>query len=77
MRTGAQSCKLIPVLLLNVLIYRRRFKPYKYAVVALVSAGIAVFMYAGSGGGGSGKRSGAAGGGGGGQMVGLALLGVK
>jgi hypothetical protein len=66
-----QSCKLIPVLLLNVILYRRKFKPYKYAVVALVSAGIALFMYNGSksGGGGKGQDRG--------SVVGLSLLGVK
>lgn len=64
---SSQSCKLIPVLLLNVILYRRRFKPYKYAVVALVSAGIALFMYNG------GKSTK----GGKGSSVGLALLGVK
>ncbi|GMK56391.1 hypothetical protein CspeluHIS016_0302310 [Cutaneotrichosporon spelunceum] len=40
----AKSCKLIPVLLLNVLLYRRRFGAHKYAVVALVSMGISMFM---------------------------------
>ncbi|CAK9783136.1 hypothetical protein CC85DRAFT_326970 [Cutaneotrichosporon oleaginosum] len=44
----AKSCKLIPVLLLNVLLYRRRFGAHKYAVVALVSAGISLFMLFGS-----------------------------
>ncbi|TXT10826.1 hypothetical protein VHUM_02331 [Vanrija humicola] len=42
-----KSCKLIPVLLLNVLLYRRRFAPSKYLVVGLVSAGIALFMLLG------------------------------
>lgn len=40
----AKSCKLIPVLLLNVLLYRRKFGGHKYLVVALVSAGISMFM---------------------------------
>lgn len=39
-----QSCKLIPVMLLNVLLYRRRFSSHKYVVVALVTAGISIFM---------------------------------
>lgn len=39
-----KSCKLIPVLLLNVLLYRRKFAPYKYVVVSLVTAGITMFM---------------------------------
>ena len=56
------------MLLLNVILYRRKFKPYKYAVVALVSAGIALFMYNG------GKSGGKAGKG---SSIGLALLGVK
>jgi UDP-galactose transporter B1 len=29
---------------LNVVLYRRKFKPYKYVVVGLVSAGISMFM---------------------------------
>ncbi|WWD22854.1 hypothetical protein CI109_107348 [Kwoniella shandongensis] len=39
-----KSCKLIPVLLLNVILYRRRFSPHKYVVVALVTVGISLFM---------------------------------
>ncbi|KAI5450989.1 UDP-galactose transporter [Naganishia albida] len=66
----AKSCKLIPVLLLNVILYRRKFKPYKYVVVALVSAGIALFMYNGSEGG-AGKRQDR------GSLVGMSLLGVN
>ena len=42
-----QSCKLIPVLLLNVVLYRRRFSPHKYLVVALVTVGISMFMFFG------------------------------
>ena len=56
------------MLLLNIILYRRRFKPYKYAVVALVSAGIALFMYNGGKGGGKASK---------GSSIGLALLGVK
>ncbi|TYJ55539.1 hypothetical protein B9479_003811 [Cryptococcus floricola] len=39
-----KSCKLIPVLLLNVLLYRRKFSSHKYVVVALVTVGISMFM---------------------------------
>lgn len=39
-----KSCKLIPVMLLNVLLYRRRFSAHKYLVVALVTIGISLFM---------------------------------
>ncbi|WWC57810.1 uncharacterized protein I303_100345 [Kwoniella dejecticola CBS 10117] len=39
-----KSCKLIPVLLLNVLLYRRKFSPHKYLVVILVTIGISLFM---------------------------------
>ncbi|VDB85557.1 unnamed protein product [Peniophora sp. CBMAI 1063] len=42
----AKSCKLVPVLLMNVLLYRRRFALHKYAVVFLVTAGISMFMFA-------------------------------
>ncbi|KAH7885098.1 UDP-galactose transporter [Phlebopus sp. FC_14] len=39
-----KSCKLVPVMLMNVLLYRRKFAPHKYLVVAMVTAGISVFM---------------------------------
>lgn len=39
----AKSCKLLPVMALNVTIFRTRYPLYKYAVVALVTAGVAVF----------------------------------
>ncbi|KAG1822577.1 UAA transporter [Suillus subaureus] len=39
-----KSCKLVPVILMNVVMYRRRFAPHKYIVVAMVTAGISVFM---------------------------------
>ncbi|KAL7418935.1 UDP-galactose transporter [Cryptotrichosporon argae] len=39
-----KSCKLIPVLVLNVLLYRRRFSSSKYLIVALVTIGISMFM---------------------------------
>ncbi|KAL0960823.1 hypothetical protein HGRIS_005842 [Hohenbuehelia grisea] len=42
-----KSCKLVPVMLMNVLLYRRRFARYKYLVVFMVTAGITVFMYFG------------------------------
>jgi UDP-galactose transporter B1 len=69
--SSAQSCKLIPVLLLNVLLYRRKFKPYKYVVVALVSVGISMFMLLSdsSKGDGKGLR--------GSSSYGLMLLGIK
>jgi len=43
-----KSCKLIPVLIMNVLIYRRKFALHKYFVVALVTAGITMFMALGN-----------------------------
>ncbi|WFD00368.1 UDP-galactose transporter [Malassezia yamatoensis] len=42
--TLAKSSKLVPVLLMNVLLYRRKFAPYKYAVVFLVTLGVYMFM---------------------------------
>lgn len=39
-----KSCKLVPVMLMNVLLYRRKFAPYKYLVVGLVTIGISCFM---------------------------------
>ncbi|KIO06020.1 hypothetical protein M404DRAFT_999249 [Pisolithus tinctorius Marx 270] len=43
-----KSCKLVPVMLMNVLLYRRRFAPHKYLVVMMVTAGISVFMFFGN-----------------------------
>jgi UDP-galactose transporter B1 len=39
----AKSCKLLPVMLLHVTVYRRSYPTYKYLVVAAVTAGVAVF----------------------------------
>ncbi|EGN98030.1 hypothetical protein SERLA73DRAFT_91225 [Serpula lacrymans var. lacrymans S7.3] len=43
-----KSCKLVPVMLMNIVLYRRRFSPHKYLVVAMVTVGITVFMGLGS-----------------------------
>jgi UDP-galactose transporter B1 len=40
-----KSCKLVPVMLMNVLIYRKRFEAYKYVTVALITAGVFGFMF--------------------------------
>ncbi|ORZ18514.1 UAA transporter [Absidia repens] len=39
-----KSCKLVPVMFMNVLVYRRRFPLHKYICVALVTAGVSLFM---------------------------------
>ncbi len=44
----AKSCKLVPVIVMNVLLYRRAFARHKYVVVALVTVGITMFMGFGS-----------------------------
>jgi UDP-galactose transporter B1 len=47
----AKSCKLVPVMVMNVLLYRRTFARHKYVVVALVTVGITMFMgFGGEGG---------------------------
>ena len=47
----AKSCKLVPVMVMNVLLYRRAFSRHKYVVVALVTVGITMFMgFGGEGG---------------------------
>jgi solute carrier family 35 (UDP-galactose transporter), member B1 len=51
----AKSCKLVPVMLMNVVLYRRAFARHKYVVVTLVTVGITMFM--GFGGEGAGKHS--------------------
>lgn len=40
-----KSCKLLPVMVMNFLVYRRKFDAYKYASVALITAGVTGFMY--------------------------------
>ncbi|KAG6887723.1 hypothetical protein C0995_013317 [Termitomyces sp. Mi166 len=42
-----KSCKLVPVMIMNVLLYRRHFALHKYIVVAMVTIGITIFMYLG------------------------------
>jgi UDP-galactose transporter B1 len=39
----AKSCKLLPVMFLNLTIFRKRYPLYKYMVVALVTLGVATF----------------------------------
>ncbi|KAK4948476.1 UDP-galactose transporter [Elasticomyces elasticus] len=39
----AKSCKLLPVMLLHVTLYQKKYPFYKYAVVALVTGGVAIF----------------------------------
>ncbi|KAI0250787.1 UDP-galactose transporter [Lactifluus subvellereus] len=47
----AKSCKLVPVMVMNVILYRRAFARHKYVVVALVTLGITMFMgFGGEGG---------------------------
>lgn len=67
----AKSCKLIPVMLMNVLLYRRKFAPHKYLVVSMVTAGITMFMGFGASDKGGGKHGGGAGGS---SMIGIIYL---
>ncbi|KAF9438224.1 UDP-galactose transporter [Entomortierella beljakovae] len=39
-----KSCKLVPVMFMNILLYRRKFPTYKYICVALVTIGVSGFM---------------------------------
>ncbi|CAO0797098.1 unnamed protein product [Mucor circinelloides] len=39
-----KSCKLVPVMFMNVLVYRRKFPLHKYACVVLVTLGVSMFM---------------------------------
>lgn len=39
----AKSCKLLPVMFLHLTVFRKRYPLYKYLVVGLVTAGVAVF----------------------------------
>ncbi|KAI0480850.1 UAA transporter [Xylariaceae sp. FL0804] len=75
----AKSCKLLPVMLLHVTVFRRRYPLYKYGVVAAVTAGVAVFtLHSGKASGGGGKSSKSGNGGNGGNSSwGLLLLGIN
>ncbi|WFD35732.1 mitogen-activated protein kinase [Malassezia cuniculi] len=42
--TLTKSSKLVPVLIMNILLYRRKFARYKYGVVFLVTLGVWMFM---------------------------------
>jgi UDP-galactose transporter B1 len=39
----AKSCKLLPVMLLQLTVFRKRYPLYKYMVVVLVTLGVAIF----------------------------------
>ena len=39
-----KSCKLVPVMLMNVLLYGRKYPAYKYASVGLITAGVSAFF---------------------------------
>ncbi|KAK4050047.1 UDP-galactose transporter [Microbotryomycetes sp. JL221] len=39
-----KSCKLVPVMFMNIVLYRRKFPMHKYALVTLVTVGIWMFM---------------------------------
>lgn len=39
-----KSCKLVPVMLMNVLVGGKRFSPIKYVTVALITIGVCAFM---------------------------------
>ncbi|KAG5365830.1 UDP-galactose transporter-like protein 1 [Yarrowia sp. B02] len=66
----AKSCKLIPLMALQVTLYRRKFPAYKYAVVVLVTIGVSMFTIFHSA---PKKASGASEH----QLYGLGLLGIS
>ncbi|PHH86204.1 hypothetical protein CDD83_10582 [Cordyceps sp. RAO-2017] len=72
----AKSCKLLPVMFLHVVLFRRRYPLYKYLVVAAVTAGVALFTLH-SGRGRHGKGSDARAGGDASLGWGLLLLSVN
>ncbi|MBW0527766.1 hypothetical protein O181_067481 [Austropuccinia psidii MF-1] len=39
-----KSCKLVPVMMMNIILYRRKFAFHKYIVVLMVTIGISMFM---------------------------------
>ncbi|KAJ1917429.1 UDP-galactose transporter [Tieghemiomyces parasiticus] len=54
--TLTKSCKLVPVVVMNALLYRRRFPFYKYVTVFLVTLGVSGFMLLQSAGGKAGAK---------------------
>ncbi|TKA76240.1 hypothetical protein B0A55_06381 [Friedmanniomyces simplex] len=67
----AKSCKLLPVMFLHVTLYGKRYPFYKYAVVAMVTAGVAIFTLHNSAA--KRKKSGAEGN----SLYGLMLLAIN
>jgi len=70
----AKSCKLVPVLLGGMLLLGRRYGWHKYASVALVTAGITAFQFAGDKAAGKGAHAGGGAPAAGGGLFGAALL---
>ncbi|KAJ1952568.1 UDP-galactose transporter [Linderina pennispora] len=42
--TLAKTCKLVPVMMMNVVLYKRKYPAHKYAVVAMITMGVSAFM---------------------------------
>ena len=75
----AKSCKLLPVMLLHVTLFQKRYPIYKYLVIFAVTAGVALFTVTHPASD-SGKKNGGGGGGKGGaasSLYGLALLAIN
>ncbi|KAI9785207.1 MAG: UDP-galactose transporter [Geoglossum umbratile] len=69
----AKACKLLPVMALHLTVFRTRYPLYKYAVVAAVTAGVAVFTLHHP----SAKKKGQSGNGGNNSLWGLFLLAIN
>lgn len=65
----AKSCKLVPVMIVGALVYRRTYPFYKYVVVGLITAGVSLFSVGNMRSKTNQAREG--------QAYGLALLGVN
>ncbi|GAB1739830.1 hypothetical protein NU219Hw_g4765t1 [Hortaea werneckii] len=70
----AKSCKLLPVMFLHVTLYGKRYPFYKYGVVALVTAGVALFTLSSKSSSSSKKKSSP---GGSSSVYGLVLLAIN
>ena len=73
----AKSCKLLPVMFLHVVLYRKRYPVVKYGVVAAVTGGVAVFTLYASAAAAKPNTTTKKEGGGSTSYYGLALLGVN
>lgn len=73
----AKSCKLVPVMLIHLTVYRRKFPLYKYAVVFAITCGVFMFTYYKQSSSGSSSGKAATSASASSSWIGLGLLGIN